>query len=93
MLSINTAAHMAGALLLSAVAGVAIGNDTVGGMQASPQGGSSVAGKVACLDCSDRTRGYEWASSEKISSLDACGNAPWEFRQGCGDYLADRRGT
>lgn len=94
MLSINTIMHLAGAILFSTAAGIAIASDTVGDMHPNiPRDDFSArAAQPACLDCSDRLRGYEWASSERISSSAACGNAPWEFRQGCEDYLTNGRG-
>lgn len=91
MLSINTALHLAGALLFSTGAGIAIANETVGTMRADTYGIASQGALAGCVDCSNRTRGYQWASSEAIRSIDACENAPWEFREGCGDYLSDKR--
>lgn len=94
MLSLNTATHIAGAIVFAAVAGIGIARDTVRDLRVDPGGANSVASAaVDCPECSDRKKGYDWAASEKISSLEACGNAPWEFRQGCDDYLADMRGT
>jgi hypothetical protein len=91
MLSINTALHLVGALLFSAGAGIAIANETVGTMRSDTYGSISESALAGCAGCSNRTRGYQWASSEAIRSIESCENAPWEFSEGCRDYLSEKR--
>lgn len=91
MLSPNTILHLAGALVFSAGAGIAIANETVGMMRSDSYRTGEMLPSPVCTDCSDRTRGYQWAASERIASVDACGNAPWAFREGCRAYLGEER--
>jgi hypothetical protein len=46
-----------------------------------------------CQGCSDRDRGYHWASLQRIESLAECPLESWDFRRGCTAYMRDTGGV
>jgi hypothetical protein len=46
-----------------------------------------------CQGCSDRDRGYHWASLQRIESVAECPMESWDFRRGCTAYMRDTGGV
>lgn len=46
-----------------------------------------------CEGCSDRDRGYHWASLQRIESATECPVESWDFRRGCTAYMRDTGGV
>jgi hypothetical protein len=54
---------------------------------------TQVATYEDCQGCSERDRGYHWASLQRIGSIADCPMDSWDFQRGCVAYMRDAGGV